>query len=48
MKLMVWGGCNSWYLNEDGTNRSLYPGLAAEYVLRSRKLRTEDYELSGF
>ncbi|MFW2390551.1 MAG: flavin-containing monooxygenase [Polyangiales bacterium] len=48
MKHMVWGGCNSWYLNEDGTNRSLYPGFAAEYVLRSRKLRTEDYELTGF
>jgi hypothetical protein len=45
---MVWGGCNSWYLNDDGTNRSLYPGFAAEYVARARKLNREDYELAAF
>lgn len=45
MKRMVWGGCNSWYLNPDGSNHSLYPGFAAEYVLRTRKLDPNDYEV---
>jgi cation diffusion facilitator CzcD-associated flavoprotein CzcO len=48
MKRMVWSGCKSWYLAEDGTNHSLYPGFAAEYVLRSRKLRPRDYEITRF
>lgn len=48
MKRMVWGGCKSWYLNEDGSNHSLYPGFAAEYVLRSKHLRADDYEVVGF
>jgi len=48
MKYMVWGGCKSWYLNEDGSNHSLYPGFAAEYVLRTRRLRPEDYEIVAF
>ena len=48
MKHMVWGGCKSWYLSEDGINRSLYPGFAAEYVLRTRKLHPEDYEAVAF
>ena len=46
MKRMVWSGCNSWYLSEDGGNHSLYPGFAAEYVLRTRKLHPEDYEIA--
>jgi cation diffusion facilitator CzcD-associated flavoprotein CzcO len=45
MKHMVWGGCKSWYLDEDGSNHSLYPGFAAEYVLRTRKLHPRDYEI---
>ena len=48
MKRMVWSGCKSWYLAEDGTNHSLYPGFAAEYVLRSRTLRPRDYEITRF
>jgi hypothetical protein len=48
MKRMVWGGCKSWYLSEDGSNHSLYPGFAAEYVLRARKLDLGDYEVAGF
>ncbi len=48
MKHMVWGGCKSWYLNEDGSNHSLYPGFAAEYVLRARNLDLRDYDLAGF
>jgi cation diffusion facilitator CzcD-associated flavoprotein CzcO len=48
MKRMVWGGCKSWYLNEDGSNHSLYPGFAVEYVLRSRNLDLSDYEVADF
>ena len=44
MKHMVWqSGCNSWYLSDDGSNHSLYPGPAAEYVLRTR-FRSRDFE----
>ncbi|MAE96979.1 MAG: 4-hydroxyacetophenone monooxygenase [Deltaproteobacteria bacterium] len=46
MKHMVWSsGCASWYLSEDGSNHSLYPGFAAEYVLRARPFRVGDYEV---
>jgi cation diffusion facilitator CzcD-associated flavoprotein CzcO len=47
MKHMVWSGCKSWYLSEDGTNRSLYPGFSTEYVLRARNLDPDDYEAVG-
>jgi len=45
---MVWSGCKSWYLSEDGSNRSLYPGFAAEYILRTRTLHPDDYEIARF
>jgi len=45
---MVWSNCNSWYLDSDGSNHSLYPGFAAEYILRARKLHPEDYEIVAF
>lgn len=45
MKHMVWGGCKSWYLNPDGSNHSLYPGFAAEYVLRARHFKPAEYEI---
>ena len=49
MKHMVWSsGCNSWYLSKDGSNHSLFPGLASEYVLRSRRFRPAEYELAAF
>jgi len=48
MKRMVWSDCESWYISEDGINRSLYPGFAAEYVLRTRKLHPRDYEITRF
>jgi len=49
MKHMVWSsGCNSWYLSKDGSNHSLYPGFAAEYVLRARHFKPSDYELAAF
>jgi cation diffusion facilitator CzcD-associated flavoprotein CzcO len=46
MKYMVWGsGCDSWYLSKDGSNHSLFPGLAAEYALRTRRFHARDYEI---
>ena len=45
MKHMVWSNCKSWYLNPDGSNHALYPGFAAEYVLRTRKFDAGEYEL---
>jgi hypothetical protein len=49
MKHMVWAsGCNSWYLSKDGSNHALYPGLAAEYVLRTRRFKASDYECATF
>jgi len=49
MKRMVWtSGCKSWYLSPDGSNHSLYPGFAAEYVARSRTFKASDYEIARF
>jgi cation diffusion facilitator CzcD-associated flavoprotein CzcO len=49
MKYMVWDtGCHPWYLSPDGTNHALYPGFAAEYVLRARRFRASDYEIARF
>ncbi|MGH0033655.1 MAG: flavin-containing monooxygenase [Myxococcota bacterium] len=46
MPKMVWSsGCNSWYLSGDGSNHSLYPGFAAEYVARARRFEPSDYRL---
>ncbi|GLW05258.1 4-hydroxyacetophenone monooxygenase [Microtetraspora sp. NBRC 13810] len=43
----VWsaGGCDSWYLDEHGRNRSLWPGFTFEYRTRTRRARPADYEL---
>ena len=49
MKYMVWSsGCNSWYLSEDKSNHSLYPGFAAEYAIRARHFHPSDYEIAPF
>ncbi len=49
MKRMVWSsGCNSWYLSTDGSNHALYPGFAAEYVVRARSFDPVDYEIVPF
>ena len=49
MKRMVWSsGCNSWYLSTDGSNHALYPGFAAEYVVRARSFDPADYEIVPF
>ncbi len=47
MKHMVWSsGCSSWYLSADGENHSLYPGFAAEYILRARRFKPSEYEIA--
>jgi cation diffusion facilitator CzcD-associated flavoprotein CzcO len=49
MKYMVWStGCHSWYLSNDGSNHSLYPGFAAEYAVRARHFDPGDYEIARF
>jgi cation diffusion facilitator CzcD-associated flavoprotein CzcO len=46
MKHTAWtSGCNSWYLSEDGTNHSLFPGFASEYTWRVRRFRPSEYHL---
>ncbi|MEV7005814.1 NAD(P)/FAD-dependent oxidoreductase [Streptosporangium sp. NPDC051022] len=46
---LVWseGGCRSWYLDEHGVNRAVWPGPTFEYWARTRKVRPEAYELIG-
>ena len=41
----VWseGGCKSWYLDENGVNRALWPGFSFEYWARTRRARRADY-----
>jgi hypothetical protein len=37
------GGCNSWYLDDNGRNTTIWPGLVAEYQLKMRSARLGDY-----
>jgi len=48
MKYMVWPNCHSWYLSPDGSNHSLYPGFAFDYVLGARHFDADDYQLAAF
>src|SRR6202023_3953644 len=44
----VWseGGCTSWYLDQDGINRALWPGFTFEYWARTRRARRGAYAVS--
>ena len=44
---LVWnsGGCQSWYLDEHGVNRTIWPGFTFEYWARTRKVKPGAYEL---
>ncbi|SDH72713.1 flavin-containing monooxygenase [Nonomuraea jiangxiensis] len=43
---LVWNaGCDSWYLDEHGVNRTIWPGFTFEYWARTRKVRPGAYEL---
>lgn len=41
----VWsaGGCQSWYLDEFGKNRTLWPSFTFEYWMRTRKFEPKKY-----
>jgi cation diffusion facilitator CzcD-associated flavoprotein CzcO len=43
----VWssGGCRSWYLDEHGVNRTLWPGSTWRFGQRLRSFHSEDYHL---
>ncbi|MEV4572727.1 NAD(P)/FAD-dependent oxidoreductase [Nonomuraea jabiensis] len=44
---LVWnaGGCDSWYLDEQGVNRTIWPGFTFEYWARTRRVKPSAYEL---
>jgi cation diffusion facilitator CzcD-associated flavoprotein CzcO len=44
---LVWnaGGCRSWYLDEHGVNRTIWPGFSFEYWARTRRVDSRAYEL---
>ncbi len=44
----VWtrGGCASWYLDEHGVNRTLWPGYLYGFRRRTRTVEPADYQLS--
>jgi cation diffusion facilitator CzcD-associated flavoprotein CzcO len=43
----VWtqGGCQSWYLDAKGVNRTIWPGFTWRYWLDTRKVDPADFEL---
>ena len=41
------GGCQSWYLDEHGVNRSLWSGFTWEYWLATRKFKMSEYKFFG-
>ena len=44
LKNTVWSsGCNSWYLNKEGKNISIYPGLAFQYRQKTKKFDVNNY-----
>ena len=45
LRRAVWstGGCDSWYLDDHGVNRTLWPGFSFEYWARTRRARRADY-----
>ncbi|MFI6575145.1 flavin-containing monooxygenase [Nocardiopsis sp. NPDC050513] len=47
MEGTVWvsGGCDSWYLNEEGRNTTLWPSFTWSYALRTRWFDPHAYDL---
>jgi cation diffusion facilitator CzcD-associated flavoprotein CzcO len=45
----VWtnGGCNSWYLSADGSNRTLWPSFSDAFKRRLARFDLRDFELVG-
>lgn len=49
MDKTIWkSGCQSWYLNEDGSNPTLWPGFTFDYWWRTRRMRAADFEARSF
>ena len=48
MQRTVWlrGGCNSWYLDSEGVNRTLYPGPSSGFWRSLRRVRPDEYDVS--
>lgn len=47
MRYTSWtSGCQSWYLDENGENHTLFPGLATEYALSMRRFKLGEYEVA--
>jgi hypothetical protein len=46
MERTVWlrGGCNSWYLDDQGRNGTLYPGFASTFRRSLREVDAGEYE----
>ncbi|MFI5663352.1 flavin-containing monooxygenase [Streptomyces sp. NPDC051684] len=47
MKRTVWntGGCNSWYLDENGVNTTVWPGTTTEFRHATRHVDVGEYEV---
>ncbi|MGC5013177.1 flavin-containing monooxygenase [Streptosporangium sp. DT93] len=47
LERLVWseGGCRSWYLDEHGVNRTIWPGFTFEYWARTRRPVHAAFEL---
>ncbi|MEB3032002.1 flavin-containing monooxygenase [[Mycobacterium] nativiensis] len=45
----VWntGGCQSWYLDEHGYNRTIWSGFTWRYWLSTRSVKMPEYQLTG-
>jgi len=49
LRRAVWsaGGCRSWYLDDAGINRAIWPGFSFEYWARTRRARRGDYQVQA-
>ncbi|MCK1796812.1 NAD(P)/FAD-dependent oxidoreductase [Streptomyces sp. XM4193] len=47
MERTVWttGGCDSWYLDANGRNTTVWPGTTGEFRRLTREVRLEEYEV---
>jgi cation diffusion facilitator CzcD-associated flavoprotein CzcO len=48
LRRAVWnaGGCQSWYLDSHGVNRTIWPGFTFEYWARTRRARRSEYTVT--
>jgi cation diffusion facilitator CzcD-associated flavoprotein CzcO len=49
LRRAVWsaGRCQSWYLDDAGINRAIWPGFSFEYWARTRRARRRAYQVEG-